>query len=202
LPLGKDEETLLESMLKLTTLRLFIAIGLPLQGYAIGLFPPVIVVPPLDQTVLKGGSATFTVVATSTTALSYQWRLNGTNISGATGTLPVAIAAIIPYTRTNIQTADLGNYSVELRNGVTVVSSSAALKTVNVPLQFNLAAPTVGGFHLNLTGITSSNYVIYASSNMINWTPISTNSGLSGVVDFTDTTATNIPSRFYRAQLQ
>jgi hypothetical protein len=41
--------------------------------------------------------------------------------------------------------------------------------------------------------------VIEASTNLVDWIPIFTNSTLSGSFAFTDQTATNIPSRFYRA---
>src|SRR6266850_2960975 len=45
---------------------------------------PVITAAPADLNVSVGASATFTVSATGQAPLSYQWRLNGTNIPGAT----------------------------------------------------------------------------------------------------------------------
>jgi hypothetical protein len=39
---------------------------------------------PTNQTVCAGGSATFSVTATGTGTLTYQWRKGGNNISGAT----------------------------------------------------------------------------------------------------------------------
>src|SRR5437660_7841183 len=45
---------------------------------------PVITQQPQNQTVNVGGSATFMVSVSSGTSVSYQWRFNGGNISGAT----------------------------------------------------------------------------------------------------------------------
>src|SRR5499427_7770795 len=45
---------------------------------------PTVTTQPANQTVTAGQAATFTVVATGTAPLSYQWRKNGTTIGGAT----------------------------------------------------------------------------------------------------------------------
>ena len=39
----------------------------------------------LTNTILLGGSGTLSINATGTTAITYQWRLNGSNLAGATG---------------------------------------------------------------------------------------------------------------------
>ena len=49
--------------------------------------PPSILVQPTNQTVSVGGTATFSVSASGTKPLFYQWSFNGTNITGATNTL-------------------------------------------------------------------------------------------------------------------
>ena len=46
--------------------------------------PPAIATQPIDRTVSAGKTAKFSVTATGTTPLTYQWRKNGVNISGAT----------------------------------------------------------------------------------------------------------------------
>ena len=46
---------------------------------------PQIATQPANQTVIVGQTATFSVVATGTAPLQYQWRENGTAITGATG---------------------------------------------------------------------------------------------------------------------
>ncbi len=87
-------------------------------------FPPVITAGPDSQIVTQGSSATFSVQATGTAPLSYQWRMAGTNLPGATGTI---------YTRANAQPADAGSYSVTVSNMVSLVLSSNAVLTVLVP---------------------------------------------------------------------
>ena len=86
--------------------------------------PPAITVPPASQTVVQGTNVTFWVSATGTVPLSYQWRFNGTNLAGATGT---------NYTKNNVQPADAGNYSVVVSNAGGSVASADALLTVLVP---------------------------------------------------------------------
>lgn len=80
---------------------------------------PVVTTPPQSQTVLIGSNATFGVEASR--HASYQWRLSGTNITGATGST---------YTRTNVQPAHAGNYTVRLTGANGSVNSAAAVLTV------------------------------------------------------------------------
>jgi hypothetical protein len=83
---------------------------------------PVIVNPPLDQTVNVGSSAGFSVTATSDTAMTYQWRLDGVAMSGAT-----AASLVIA----SVQAGDAGSYPVEVTNANgTVVSAPATLNVV------------------------------------------------------------------------
>lgn len=86
--------------------------------------PPSIVTHPASQTVAVGSSVTFTVSASSDTALSYQWRFNGANISGATGS---------SLSRSNLQLTDSGNFDVVVSNAAGSVTSSSAVLTVAVP---------------------------------------------------------------------
>jgi endonuclease/exonuclease/phosphatase family metal-dependent hydrolase len=83
--------------------------------------PPAITTPPQSQSVLAGESATFSVAASGTPPLNYQWQFNGTNISGAT-TNPFSIASA--------QSTNGGNYSVVVSNFVGSVTSAAAVLTI------------------------------------------------------------------------
>jgi hypothetical protein len=91
-------------------------------GKCVDANPPVIQLHPLDQTVAVGGTATFSVTATGTLPFSYQWRLNGTNLSGATASSLVLA---------NVQLADAGTYSVVVSNVVGSVTSSNAILQVD-----------------------------------------------------------------------
>ncbi len=84
---------------------------------------PQITTDPANQTVTAGQSATFSVVATGTAPLSYQWQKNGTAISGATGAT---------YTTPATTTSDSGStYTVVVSNGAgSVTSSPVATLTV------------------------------------------------------------------------
>jgi len=86
--------------------------------------PPTITVQPAGQTVLAGATASFTATAVGTPPLSYQWRLNGTNLPGATGTL---------LTLSNVKPASAGNYSVSVTNSFGSALSSNATLTVILP---------------------------------------------------------------------
>lgn len=86
--------------------------------------PPAITSQPSSLTVLQNGSATFSVTATGTPAPTYQWRLNGTPITGATSAT---------YTIASAQAANAGNYTCVVTNAAGSVTSSAATLTVNIP---------------------------------------------------------------------
>ena len=86
--------------------------------------PPVITTQPASQTVVQGTQVTFCVTATGTAPLTYQWKFNGTGISGATSS---------SYIITSAQTANAGSYSVVVANIAGSVTSSSATLTVTVP---------------------------------------------------------------------
>ena len=83
--------------------------------------PPAITTQPQSQSVLAGQTATFSVGATGTPPLNYQWFFSGTNIAGATTN---------PFTLANVQLTNAGNYSVVITNIAGSVTSSAASLTV------------------------------------------------------------------------
>lgn len=55
------------------------------------------------------------------------------------------------------------------------------------------------GFRLTLTGEWGTPYRLDHSSNLTEWTPLTTVTSLLGTVQFTDGAGTNLPLRFYRA---
>jgi hypothetical protein len=85
--------------------------------------PPVITTQPADTTVTVGQKATFTVVAGGIGPFQYQWRKNGTNITGATRA---------SYTTPATTSADNGSlFSVIVSNNAGSITSRDALLTVN-----------------------------------------------------------------------
>ncbi|MBI4328214.1 MAG: hypothetical protein HY674_23540 [Chloroflexi bacterium] len=58
------------------------------------------------------------------------------------------------------------------------------------------------GFRVTLTGEWGAPYRIDRSTNLTEWTPLTTLTNWFGTVQFTDGAGTNLPSRFYRAVTQ
>ena len=102
---------------------------------------PVISAQPANQTVNSGQPATFSVVATGSGTLSYQWQKSSTNISGATQstyTIPATTAA-----------DDGSQFAVTVSDSAGSVTSSSATLTVNsapvITTQPSNQSATVGG---------------------------------------------------------
>ena len=79
---------------------------------------------PFAQPVTAGQTATFTVEATGTSPLRYQWKKNGTNIDGATTSSYTTPATLLTDNGTE--------YSVEVSNDVGTASSSIGILTVTM----------------------------------------------------------------------
>lgn len=88
-----------------------------------GVAAPTITIPPASQTVMAGQSATFTVVATGTAPLSYQWMKNGAAISSASS----ASYATPPATASD----NGAQFSVVVTNAAGSTPPAAASLTVN-----------------------------------------------------------------------
>jgi outer membrane protein assembly factor BamB len=86
--------------------------------------PPQITKQPEAFVGAVGANASFSVMATSSVAVTYQWRFNGTNLAGATATNLVV---------NNIQPSNAGNYSVVVANQAGSVASAPASLTVDLP---------------------------------------------------------------------
>jgi len=82
---------------------------------------PSITSQPQSQTVCQGSNVTFSVSASGTAPLSYQWKKNGTNISGATSPT---------LTLNNVSSSDAGSYTCVVSNSCGNVTSSSATLTV------------------------------------------------------------------------
>jgi hypothetical protein len=86
--------------------------------------PPLIITQPVNQTVVAGQTATFSVTATGTGPLMYQWFVNGVAISGATSST---------YTTPATTPGQTGSvYTVVVSNSVGSVTSMGATLTVTV----------------------------------------------------------------------
>jgi hypothetical protein len=87
----------------------------------LGTAAPVITSQPESLTVPAGTNVTFTASAAGTAPLSYQWRLNGTNVPGATSA---------SLTRNNVSSGMAGNYVLVAANAYGSATSRVAVLTV------------------------------------------------------------------------
>lgn len=83
---------------------------------------PAITTQPVALTVAAGSPASFSVVATSSVAVTYQWRKAAVNITGATAA---------SYTIGSAAAADAASYDVVISNTYGSVASSGVALTVN-----------------------------------------------------------------------
>lgn len=86
--------------------------------------PPSITGQPQSQTVTAGTSVTFSVTASGTAPLSYQWYRNGSPIAGATAA---------SFTLGSAQPSDAANYQVRVSNVAGAVDSTTATLAVESP---------------------------------------------------------------------
>ena len=159
---------------------------------------PSITTQPIAQTAGAGGSVTFTVAATGASPLTYQWRLNGSDLPGETN--PTLVV-------NNVQASGIYSVvvSVAANPGTLPIAPATFSAQLTVKGQVMLASPqrltdgTFRGFLQN--AISNEMYVIEVSTNLINWATSSTIRYTNSSTPFTDSGATNSPRRFYRARL-
>jgi hypothetical protein len=152
---------------------------------------------PLQRTLIAGNSTTFSAGSSASRLSTYQWQFNGNNIQGATNST---------LTLGNLSWMNSGVYRVIISNPVGSITSPAM--TLTVPqLHFDPSSlsyqSTNGAFTMRLTGSSGMNpVVIYSTTNLVNWTPIYTNSPTTNDIDFTDVPVDSSPNHFYRAAEQ
>jgi sugar lactone lactonase YvrE len=155
--------------------------------------PPSIATQPSSLTVTQNQSATFSVTASGTGPLSFQWQFNSAPISGATAT---------SYTVTNSVATNAGVYSVTVTNSFGSITSSNAMLSVLLPAQFqSLSVLGDRSLQLSMSGTAFTNYVLEISTNLANWTPLSSISSSNGFFQFNDASAATNAERFYRLRL-
>ena len=154
--------------------------------------PPNITTNPFSQTNLVGTATSFSVAATGTAPLAYQWLFNNINISGA-NTNVFSIPSVHP--------TNAGNYLVIITNFAgSATSTVASLIVTNMPPADapTLSTPSLSGnqFIFQLSGTATSNYVVQVSSNLSNWFPLQTNAA-----PFWFTNSIGEPQQFFRGTI-
>jgi hypothetical protein len=155
--------------------------------------PPFITASPVSATASVGSAVSFEVAAGGTPALAYQWRFNGTNLAGATGS---------SYTRLNAQAGHAGQYSVVITNASgSVTSAPAQLTLLPVqPLRFTqITALPTGQLRLELGGEPGFNVQLLTSTNLVGWSGLTNLPNPSGSLIFTAAPPVGVSHQFYRA---
>jgi hypothetical protein len=119
----------------------------------------------------------------------------------------VAFAGTPILTLTNVNAANAGSYTVVVNSPYGSVTSAVA--TLNVALSAPQIMTSDGyfgfltnQFGFNLSGAFGQTIVVDGSADLVNWTPLFTNTcGNGNPFYFCDPCWTNFPWRFYRARL-
>jgi hypothetical protein len=119
--------------------------------------PPVITVNPVDQTVAAGATATFTVTATGSPTLYYQWNRNGSPIVGGTAASYTTPATTVAYDG-SVYTCDVSNtYGSATSSGATLTVQAPPVITAQ-PVSTAVTAPATATFTITATGSATLTY--------------------------------------------
>ena len=119
---------------------------------------PAITAQPTNLTVIQSSNATFSVTATGTAPLNYQWWFNATN--------KLAAATNASLTITNVQATNAGNYTVVITNAFGSITSSIAVLTVWLPPSVTLTNPANGAVFTAGTNIFLGASVVTGSGTI------------------------------------
>eukprot|EP01031_Cornospumella_fuschlensis_P051366 gene51366-62811_t len=117
---------------------------------ATGVAALVITTQPTSQSAVTGTTANFSVVASGTSTVTYQWRKAGFNILGNLS------ATTSTLTLTNVQAADAANYDVVVTNLAGSVPSNTVTLTVTT------ATPVITNAPLTAAGTVDAGHGVVA----------------------------------------
>jgi len=120
--------------------------------------------------------------------LTYQWKFNGTNLASAIGS---------SLALNNLTPSQSGIYSVTATDGKSSTCQTVIL-TVYASAAASLApaAHASGQYAVALAGVPGYKYVVEASTNLVTWVPVQTN---TAPFTYVDANAGKFRQRFYRS---
>jgi ASPM-SPD-2-Hydin domain-containing protein/centrosomal CEP192-like protein/immunoglobulin I-set domain protein len=119
---------------------------------------PSIATQPASQSVIAGNAATFTVAATGTAPLTYQWSKNGTPIANATSSTYTTPA--------ETSTDNNAKFTVAVSNGAGTATSNGATLTVSAAtLLLNSSASSVGFGSVNVSSTGTQTVTLTNAGN-------------------------------------
>ena len=157
---------------------------------------PEITSQPQDQTVFAGETATFSVAASGTAPLNYQWSLSQATLPGATNaTLVLA----------NVAATNAGSYTVSISNAAGAkVSAPATLTLAPAPLIQPVTLPG-GGLNLGFAAQVGHNYFLQYASDLsalpaVNWQTLTNIPAPPLTTNVLVLDPVSNPQRFYRLE--
>ena len=123
---------------------------------------PYVALQPVSQSAIVGTNISFSVIASGTGPLTWQWQKNGANIPGATANI---------YTKSNVQLTDAGNFQAIVANSYGSATSAVAVITFgNQPMGFNAnglnwSVNQNGGYYVYDTPTFGSNVLTLTDGN-------------------------------------
>ncbi|MDB6109038.1 MAG: type sorting protein [Pedosphaera sp.] len=168
--------------------------GLSASEISVVMAPPLGV--PTGLTATPGNGQVSLSWAAGSGATSYDVKRSTTS-GGPYST--VASPTATSYLNTGLANNTTYYYVVSAVNasGESVNSTQASAKPFGPPIALNVSPAVSGQFSLQFVGTDGQDYVIEISPDLINWTPVSTNTQSGGSSTFTDLNATDA-ARFYR----
>ncbi len=144
--------------------------------------------PLTNQLVAVGQTCTFSTTIPLIGHYSYDWKFNGTNLTSTAG--PALVLS-------NVTTNQAGIYSLTVSDGHNFTCCAATLTVYGTAAASLAPASHVSGqYAVAVAGVPGYKYVVQASTNLVNWVPLQTN---TAPFTFVDANAGKFRQRFYRS---
>jgi hypothetical protein len=159
--------------------------------------PAVVTTQPQTQIVDPGSNAVFSVTASGTPPLVYQWRY-GVSLNDLLSNIPGATNRT--YVVTNAQYTNAGFYAARVSSIAGTTNSQTAELIVRPKIVQGLVL-TNHTFQLMLNGTPGKSYAIETATNMPGWGPLTTVTHTNVALQYLDTNAPAASNRMYRLRL-
>jgi hypothetical protein len=136
-------------------------------------------------------------------------QVSGVNLTAAATNWVSSNASVLTASNSGLITAIASGTATISASVNGVIGTSALITVSSGPLAKSTAKPgfisvvatnaKTAGYTLTFTGLPATSYTVWASTNMVDWVQIGTGSETqAGEYEFTDSSASNYSSRFYR----
>ncbi|WP_260736045.1 immunoglobulin domain-containing protein [Tunturiibacter lichenicola] len=134
--------------------------------------PPAIIVPPVDTAVTAGQPATFTVAASGSGTLSYQWAVAGSEVTGATSPTLTIPATTIAQNGESVTVTITSNFGQVTSTPVTLtVDAPASVAIITQPASQTAVVGQSATFTVAATGSPQLNYQWFENGGQVQTGP-------------------------------